>query len=1159
MTMYKDIVSINKNFQASINLEFDLNNERKIDEYIPTSDICDVLKRYFRSFLGFTNEKATTLVGPYGKGKSFLLLVLSYLISKDKKKTPSYKSLMTRIKAIDKELYELISEFDKRKLKILPVLVNSNYDNVQQSFMLALNEALNRAGKQDVIPNTIYSVCLNLLNEWNKTKNTREALNTCIKNEGTTYKELKSGLSDYSPKAYRDFENIYNCMTIGIKFNPLISDDVAKLYSDVNYELTKSGYTGMFIIFDEFSKFIESAGSSLMKDLKIIQDFAELASRSSNSCQLHLACVTHKSLNLYSDGTNKKDSFKTVEGRFTEIKFNRSLEENYQIISAAIRKKDGFEKAFAKWAKDQTNNAFAMRVRNTVPFEGTDDFDELLKGCFPLNPLTVYSLIQLSEIVAQNERTLFTFISDTDDHSLNSFIQRKAIADGLFDVDEIYDYFSPLLKKEETNSIRNIWFRAEGTLSRLDDRNQRRVIKALAVILMINDFDRLSPSYENLSLSLRLQEDVIKTEVENLIASHYLRRNAINNHVTFASTNSREIEDQIKVVTKTRGSSLPIEMIAEEVDETKYYLPRRHNEQKKITRFFRSVYLTEEQFMAMSSFDIFYERLFCDGLVINIIRRKLSKNEIRRKVEDIGDSRTIVRFPSEPLDAFFVDELIRYAAIQEIIRRGGNDDVITGELNILFDEIKEDIQVLIEKYFGEDSSFVCAASINSKCGFKNALSELMDRYYCKTPVFNNELINKNTVTTQYQKPVNNVIKWILDGMNEADFGFTETSPESTVRASVVSKIDRDSKELDHNAREIVDGIKEFIFQSGKRKASLDTLVETYTGAPFGVRRGILPILLAKAIGELSDNVILYIQNQELDLNPANISKAIYNPGKYFISFSKGSKEQSDYLYKMLQIFRADVVGNFRIDTRTLCEEYRKFFVGLPAIMRSNDNLSAFMNIDENVLSYRNLFFAYNINPYELVYEKPQDIFGTSNYKKLTEKISDFIQNWETYLTEYKQGLVNLVKDEFNIKKLTSLKMGLTDYVRKVTDDNTPMLNEEAGRIYNTINMIGFDDFNACDDLAYAALGVYIEDWSRDETEAFSEKLNSFKNTLSQANRIDTKTTSLDQVLNNISNVETTPMGKLMRNSIESVFDEYGEGVSSEEKLAILGEMMKNLL
>ena len=75
MTMYKDIVSINKNFQASINLEFDLNNERKIDEYIPTSDICDVLKRYFRSFLGFTNEKATTLVGPYGKGKSFLLLV----------------------------------------------------------------------------------------------------------------------------------------------------------------------------------------------------------------------------------------------------------------------------------------------------------------------------------------------------------------------------------------------------------------------------------------------------------------------------------------------------------------------------------------------------------------------------------------------------------------------------------------------------------------------------------------------------------------------------------------------------------------------------------------------------------------------------------------------------------------------------------------------------------------------------------------------------------------------------------------------------------------------------------------------------------------------------------------------------------------------------
>ncbi len=81
--MYSDYIKINKNFQSSVNLELDLNSEKKINEYIPTRDICDVLKRYINAINSNNGERATTLVGPYGKGKSFLFLVLSYLISQD--------------------------------------------------------------------------------------------------------------------------------------------------------------------------------------------------------------------------------------------------------------------------------------------------------------------------------------------------------------------------------------------------------------------------------------------------------------------------------------------------------------------------------------------------------------------------------------------------------------------------------------------------------------------------------------------------------------------------------------------------------------------------------------------------------------------------------------------------------------------------------------------------------------------------------------------------------------------------------------------------------------------------------------------------------------------------------------------------------------------
>ncbi len=75
---YADYIKVNENFQYSVNLQFDLNNIDKIKNYIPTKDGCEVLKLYINSVINGKN-RATTLIGPYGKGKSHLLLVLLML------------------------------------------------------------------------------------------------------------------------------------------------------------------------------------------------------------------------------------------------------------------------------------------------------------------------------------------------------------------------------------------------------------------------------------------------------------------------------------------------------------------------------------------------------------------------------------------------------------------------------------------------------------------------------------------------------------------------------------------------------------------------------------------------------------------------------------------------------------------------------------------------------------------------------------------------------------------------------------------------------------------------------------------------------------------------------------------------------------------------
>ena len=99
---YSNIVEINENFQYSINLQFDINNINKIKEYIPTNDSCEILEYYIDSILG-NASKSTTLVGPYGKGKSHLLLVLITVLNNyNEEQKEIINELLEKIKKVNK-------------------------------------------------------------------------------------------------------------------------------------------------------------------------------------------------------------------------------------------------------------------------------------------------------------------------------------------------------------------------------------------------------------------------------------------------------------------------------------------------------------------------------------------------------------------------------------------------------------------------------------------------------------------------------------------------------------------------------------------------------------------------------------------------------------------------------------------------------------------------------------------------------------------------------------------------------------------------------------------------------------------------------------------------------------------------------------------------
>lgn len=1146
--MYKDYFYINKNFQTSINLELDLNNEDKINEYIPTTDICDVLKRYLKSVLGITNERATTLVGPYGKGKSFLLLVLTYILSKHKNKK-AWNTLCKKINKVDNELFQILMTIEKKEIALLPIVINSNYDNITQSFQLALNEALKREKLENLIPKSVYSVCLDLLNRWESDPNiNRDLLKKCHEINDIDIKKLRVELSNYSPSAYRQFTELYNCINIGLEFNPLINNDIVKIYSDVTAQLTNHGYSGTFIIFDEFSKFLEGNSSNLMKDLKIIQDFAELCSRSSINQQIHLCCVTHKSLSLYLTNekkTKSNDSFKTVEGRFSEFKFNRSINENYQIIEYAIQKKGDYKTIVNNYIEGHKDFYKLMNSLNIFDFEKADS--TLYKGCFPLNPLTVYTLIQLSEIVAQNERTLFTFLSDSDENSFNSFILNAN--DGLFNVDKIYDYFSHILQKEETNSIRNTWYRAESILSKTEMIEEKKIIKALAIIYMINDLEKLPPTIEILAAGLDLPSSEVERVVSSLINKHYLRKNLLNNLLSFALSNSKHIDDAIDYLKKTKFKNIRYSDYLNDINEKKYIIPRKYNEQNKITRFFGVTFLSEEEFKNINSFSFIMDSSFKDGLVVNLLRHTMSDDEIQNKIQAINDKRVVIKCPDMKIDDTFYKIIQRYACLKEIYGKENNDEIAQRELLLLIEESEDDAKALIEKYF--EIKFTCFSLFNYEGSFNSLLSHILENIFTKRIIFNNELVNKQNVTSQYQKAINHVIDFLLD--ENRTFIYSETSPETSVKISVI-----DSNKDSEVFREIINQIKNTISESKGENIVVYNLMQIFSLEPYGIRNGVLPILFAKALSELSDNIILYFQNKEIPLESNNLVKSVLND-KYTIKFSKGSIEQKEYLENMMNLFNVHSQNDFRKDTSILFEALRKYFLGLPEIIRSCTLNNNFLGLNPDFIAYKSIFFNFNINPFETVYIEPQKIFKTSDYKELINKFI-LIKTSETAILEhYKKNLLSTIRSAFSLNEKTSLKMGLQNWLKNILKENaTPILSDTDKDILNCIkNSLSFDNAESLNLLCKSATGLFIEDSNGDIKTTLVDKLKSFKQNIENVKYFEMENIAKKEQSNSTNDLSI--MGNLLKNNIQNVINEYSNSVSSAEKVEILSVIISEII
>lgn len=163
-----------------------------------------------------------------------------------------------------------------------------------------MNQALKREGLLDVVPQNYFSEAIKTINQWKSIYPATYA--ELGKHINEPVESFSNKLEIYDYEALNEFRRIHPLITSGSEFNPIIDDETISVYRSINRIICQEyGYSGLYIIFDEFSKYIEGhSEEGFSADMKLLQDICELCNSSKDE-QMHMTCVAHKAIRSYGE------------------------------------------------------------------------------------------------------------------------------------------------------------------------------------------------------------------------------------------------------------------------------------------------------------------------------------------------------------------------------------------------------------------------------------------------------------------------------------------------------------------------------------------------------------------------------------------------------------------------------------------------------------------------------------------------------------------------------------------------------------------------------------------------------------------------------------------------------------------------------------------
>lgn len=1196
-----DMITIATGFQSSINIAYDLNDAAKLHSYIPTQSALNLLEEVLRSTRQDATDRSRILIGAYGKGKSHIvLMILSILMKKD---LSLFSKMMPVIKTDRPELYQLIQEYYESSTNILPVVVSGSSNSVSQAFTLALKRTLEQNELNDVMPETNYEAAVQTILKWkNEFPETYKSFSDTIGDNVTDYMHR---LMDFDPTAYEQFEKLYPTLTAGSTFDPYTGFDVPSLYETVLKALKSKGITGLYVVFDEFNKYLENHIKDASKDdTKILQDFSERCSRSGKN-QIHLILISHKEITSYIEGASQDtiNGWRGVSERFKNIYLNNNFNQTYEIIAAAIEKNSLQWNAFK--TEHESDFKELMRLYDNSPLFsdlGNEGLSRVIYDCYPLHPVSTFILPRVSELVAQNERTLFTFISSNGKNTLAEFLSKHDEKSFLMVTpDLIFDYFEPLLRQQIYSGNQSRIYRlASSVLRTLEEGSlERKIVKSLALIYIIEYFEKLRPTIDVLNgIYYTYGADAVTAAITRLkTQENVIYQNQSNGFLRLKETSGVDIQVAIADMKSKLESKFDLKQTLNSALFDAYFYPSRYNDERDMTRYFQFRFIHCSEVTENVNWEIKKEQVHADGVMFAVIPD--SQEELRR-VSDLifktseNSNDCVFILPREYTDV--TETAKEYAAVDTLMQAADNS-VLADEYQIVKNDLLRVLRDYVTSYTRPERGravYIYRGEkqiIYRKTDLSELLSKICDITYGLTPVINNEMINKEEPTSVACNSRKKITSALLRNDLEKDLGLPGRGQEVAIMRSTLIRtgvLEQSNKEVkinlkpaDANLTNMLGVIQAFILSAKSGSVSFDKLYRDLTSSEnhIGLRKGLIPIYLAAALHVYRREVVINSQIQQETLSSDLLEQINAVPENFSLMFIDWNEDKERYLKKLQCAFCA-AKQDQDLDYNQIGYALRKWFMALPKYTKELTK-----NPDGSLISKECRAFIKamkgNAGSYELLFRILPDAFDG---KHITPELADKIHETKIYLDSaldnQKQYLVEELKKKFcTVETAVCEKMSLTSVVQDWCENLDPavfeqIFNDGTDRFLNLMRGITNDELLFVSDAAREITGLHIEDWDGSTAQLFLDRVDTYRNnaenfhheeksdTSSSSNAKEYALSYVDgngnQVVKRFAPTEISPRGKLLYNMVESQITSMGESISEIEKRQVLMEILKGM-